>query len=291
VISREQLLELGFTGDAVRHRIATGRLHPLWRGVYAVGRPNVSRHGMWTAALLAAGPNAVLSHSSAAAFWEIASERSGAIEVSITGWARRHPGIVAHRRSSLRPDDVMRRRGIRITTPICTIIDIAPRLDRDGLEQAIGEADKRDLTNPVKLRAALDEIDPRPGVAIVRKTLDRRSFVMTHTQLERYFVPIVRRAGLPPPEGQRRLGRSRVDFYWWDIGLVVETDGLRYHRTAMQQTKDTLRTHQHAVAGLTPLRFTHEQIRYDRGYVERTLAAVAHLCRSSRSRCAAPHCS
>jgi very-short-patch-repair endonuclease len=73
-----------------------------------------------------------------------------------------------------------------------------------------------------------------------------------------------------------------VDFYWPELGLVVETDGLRYHRTPQQQANDHLRDQAHAASGLQYLRFTHDQIAHDPRHVERILAAVAN--RLSRSR-------
>jgi very-short-patch-repair endonuclease len=74
---------------------------------------------------------------------------------------------------------------------------------------------------------------------------------------------------------QQRVNGFKVDFYSPELGIVVETDGLRYHRTPAEQARDHIRDQTHAAAGLIPLRFTHEQVRYDPGYVERTLAAVA----------------
>jgi len=69
VVAREQLIDLGFTPKAIKHRVAKGRLHPVGRGVYAVGRPELTQLGRWMAALLAVGPEAVLSHRSAVALW------------------------------------------------------------------------------------------------------------------------------------------------------------------------------------------------------------------------------
>src|ERR671929_1908792 len=82
-VSREQLLALGFTAEAIRHRIREGRLHPRGRGVYAVGRPELTRYGEWMAAVLECGEGAVLSHASAAALWEIRPDTKGPIEVTI----------------------------------------------------------------------------------------------------------------------------------------------------------------------------------------------------------------
>jgi hypothetical protein len=82
VVTRAQLLGLGYSPRAIKHRIATGRLHPLWRGVYAVGRRNLSRDGRWMAAVLACGPEAALSGVSAAAALRIADLEEERIEVS-----------------------------------------------------------------------------------------------------------------------------------------------------------------------------------------------------------------
>src|SRR3712207_5460388 len=82
VITREQLLALGYSAKAIRCRLADARLHAVHRGVYAVGRPELSQHGRWMAAVLACGPDALLSHASAAALWGIRSTQPGPVHVS-----------------------------------------------------------------------------------------------------------------------------------------------------------------------------------------------------------------
>jgi len=274
VVSRPQLLELGFSPDAIKHRIGSGRLHPVWRGTYAVGRPQLTRHGRWLAAVLSCGPDALLSHGSAAALWEVGSDEGSRSEVVVPARVfRRRPGIVVHRRANLTEEGSVHQ-GIPVTLPVVTLIDIALRLTPGRLEAAINDADKRNLANPEELRSAVDSLARRPGIARVREVLDRRTFAITDSALERRFLRIVREAGLPPPETQCNLHGYRVDFYWPDVGLVVETDGLRYHRTPAQQARDRLRDQAHAAAGLTCLRFTHAQIRYEAGYVQATLIAV-----------------
>lgn len=146
----------------------------------------------------------------------------------------------------------------------------------------IGNADIHDLITPEQLRSELDHMPGRKGAGILKRTLDRHTFVLTHTELERMFVPIARRAGLPPPQGQQRMDSGRVDFHWPDLGLVVETDGLTYHRTAAQQAEDLVRDHLNAAKGLLTLRFSHAQIRYEPRHVEATLAAVARRRRRER---------
>jgi very-short-patch-repair endonuclease len=112
-------------------------------------------------------------------------------------------------------------------------------------------------------------------VGAIRAILDRSGFVLTESEPERRFLPIAALAGLPRRQTQQVVNGFRVDFFWPQLGLVVETDGLRYHRTAEQQARDRVRDQAHTAAGLTPLRFTHWQVRHDQGHVERTLRSVA----------------
>lgn len=276
VVSRAQLKELGYGRHAISHRIKKGMLHPVARGVYVVGRPLLDQHGRWMTAVLACGDGAVLSHSSAAALWRIGFEQSGLVELSLPSQSHREvPDLRVHRRPSLQPRDVTTRHGIPVTTPIQTLIDMALRLDQRGIERMINEADKYDLVHPPGLRRALDARQGEPGVACLRRMLDRRTFRLTKEELERRFLPLAHKAGLPVPLTGQWVNDFEVDFYWPDLGLVVETDGLRYHRTPAEQARDRLRDQAHTAAGLTQLRFTHEQVRYEPAHVLSVLRATA----------------
>lgn len=270
MITREQLLGLGYSNEAVDHRIESGWLHPIHAGVYAVDRPELTREGYLIAAVLACGEGAALSHDSAAELWGIRPRGPGCIHVSV--FAHRDPrrrGIRLHRRTYF---ELTRRKGIPVTTPVCTLVDVAARLDDEQLERAVNEAINRDLTDPDRLRAAVAGMRYRRGARRLLKLLDRDTFVVTDTRLEQRLVRIARAAGLPKPQAQRRLEGGRVDLYW--PGLIVEADSLRYHRTASQQAKDRLRDQRHAAAGLVTLRFTHWQVFHDPHHVEATLRAV-----------------
>jgi hypothetical protein len=173
-------LELGFSPKAIEHRLATGRLHRIRPGVYAAGRPRISIYGHWMAAVLSCGPRAVLSHGSAAALWRIRSLESDRFDVSVPASVSRRPtGIVVHRRVELTSEDVTDWKSIPVTTPICTLIDIATYLTQPQLEAAINEADKRDLVDPEALRAAVHGLSHRRGTPALRETLDRRTFTLT----------------------------------------------------------------------------------------------------------------
>jgi very-short-patch-repair endonuclease len=285
VVARAQLLDLGLHPQAIKHRIARGRLHPIFRGVYAVGRPELTQHGGWMAAVLSCGPNAILSHESATALWEIRPLRPADVHVSVPlSVDRRRTGIVVHRRAKLNPSDLTERHGIPVTSPALTLIDIATRLQPPQLEAAVNEADKLDLIHPHQLRSAIERYAGQPGVAPLRKLLERPTFTLTDSELERRFLPIARRAGLTQPRTGCRVNGFKVDFFWPDLGLIVETDGLRYHRTPAQQSRDRRRDQAHAAAGHTPLRFTHAQVRFEARDVEATLSAVTRRLRAEASR-------
>lgn len=193
VVSRAQLLELGVSSDAIVHRVSTGRLHPVAHGIYAVGRPELSQHGRWCAAVLSCGPTAALSHLSAAALWGIRQSQRTEIEVTVaTHVRRRRQGVAVHCRA-LEANERTSRDGIPVTTVQRTLLDLATTLRGNRLEAAINEADKLDLIDPGSLQAALVAYTGRPGVAALRAILDRRVFRLTDSDLERRFLAIVRR--------------------------------------------------------------------------------------------------
>ncbi len=284
VVSRSQLLDLGVTRSGIAHRLRTGRLHLLHRGVFAIGTPEVTRLGQWTAAVLACGTGTLLSHQSAAELWGIRGRRAGPIELSAPIQRRpRVRGVRIHRRRSLGAIDERRRLGIPVTGPARTLVDLATRLGSRELEAAINEADRLDLIDPIRLRRAAEEMRFQRGAAAVLRLLDRQAFRLTDSELERTFIRVMRRAGLPAPQTGVRLHGFRVDFFWPAFGLVVETDGLRYHRTASQQARDRRRDQALTAAGLTTLRFTHAQVNFDPAHVVDVLQRVSRSLVARRS--------
>lgn len=276
MVTRRQLVELGLSEAAIRHRVSTGRLHPLHAAVYAVGRRELGRDGQLLAAVLTCGEGAVLSHASAGELWGITRRGAGPIEVTVPpGRAPRRVGLRVHRRRDLPEADRARRRGIPVTAPVRTLIDLATSISLRSLEAAVNEADKADLVDPERLRAALSIRSGQKGVRPLRQLLDRRTFALTDSALERRFLPLARSAGLPRPETRAVIEGFRVDFLWRALGLIVETDGLRYHRTAAAQERDRKRDQAHAAAGYTTLRFTHSQVAFEPESVKATVAAVA----------------
>ena len=272
VISRAQLVACGFSRDAIRHRIERGQLWVEWPGVYRVGRRELDREGRFMAAVLACGPGAILSHESAAVVWGIRTAHPARIHVSIPAARRvRLDGIRAHRRNPMPPATTIR--SIPLSQPLFTLVDLAATLRTDALEAALNEADRLGLIPMDRIATELDGLPPYPGVAVMRRTLAH--YTRTDSNLERRFLGLVRKAGLPLPATQERIGRGRVDFHWPDLRLVVETDGLTYHRSPMQQLEDRRRDQAHTAAGRTQLRFANLQIRHSPEEVVAVLRATA----------------
>ncbi len=302
VVTRSQLADLGLGPAAIRHRLSNGRLHRLMRGVYAVGRPEVGERGRWMGAVLVCGPHALLSHRSAAALLKIRKPWRGPVEVVVPADVCRRPlDIRVYRRAFWRADDAGRTAGtpaasatvphvlkplrpwlvddIPVTGPVVILVDLATCLPTGQLEAAVNEADHLGLVDPEALRSAVDLLPRRPGARRLRTLLDTATRTLTTTELERRFLPLAREAGLPLPGTQTQLGKHRVDFHWPELGLVVETDSLRYHRTAFKQAADKRRDNAHASSGLVTLRFTHGQVYHEPDYVREELRRVARRLR------------
>jgi very-short-patch-repair endonuclease len=263
VLTRRDLEVLGFSKMAIDHRVQTGRLHLISRGIYSVGRPELTPKGRWMAAVLVCGDEAMLSHRSAAQLWGIGHEEGKRIDVTVRRRREIHrAGLKVRMRPSLGAGSFVVRFGIPVTHPVQTLIDLTPELRPMQLERAVNEADKHDLVDPETLRKALglQVYAGMPGVGTLRTMLDRHTFRLSDSDLEILFRPLARAAALPPPLTKHWVLGYETDFFFPDHDLIVETDGLRYHRTPAQQARAVKRDQRHVAAGFRVLRFTHWQI-------------------------------
>jgi len=168
--------------------------------------------------------------------------------------------LLALGRPTLPASEITMRRGIPLTQPVQTFLDLVSVMGPRDLERAINEADKLDVIDADALRKALDSRLGERGVRPLRRILDEHTFRLSDDELERLFRPLAAVAGLPVPLTKHRVNKFEFDFFWPDLGLVVETDGWRYHRTPSAQSRDALRFQTHVANGLTPLRFSHYQV-------------------------------
>jgi very-short-patch-repair endonuclease len=227
-------------------------LHRVHRGVYAVGHRVLTSEGRWLAACLAVG--GVLSHATAAAAWELRPTSSRLVQVTLRSRSgrERRAGIRIHRPAALRADDVTVHRGIPITTPARTIVDLARTLSGRPLEHVIDLADQRGLidfddlreANSASLQAVLRAYDPAP----------------TRSEMEERFLRLCDDHGLPRPETNARIEGIEVDFVCRARRLVVEVDGYRYHREPARFEWDREKDVILGARGWPVMRFTWRQI-------------------------------
>lgn len=234
-------------------------------------------------AVLACGPDAALSHRSAAALWGFGKEHPDFIDVSVRRpSAARLPEVRCHRRPSLPSSEVTRHLGIPVTAPVRTFLEFTTVAGPKAIERAVNQADKLDVIDADALRRALDDHPGEPGVRPLRRILDEHTFRLSDDELEVLFRPLAADAGLPTPLTKQVLNEFEVDFFWPDLGLVVETDGWRYHRTPSAQSRDALRFQLHTASGFTPLRFSHWQVKHEPGHVLHILRVTAARLTAAR---------
>jgi very-short-patch-repair endonuclease len=240
VISLTQLNAAGIDRNGVTRRVRRKRLHRLHRGVYAVGHSGLSREGRWMAAVLACGAGAVLSHRSAAELWEMLKPSGGPVHVTVpvAGGRRHRAGIRIHRVPLLPPGATTFRGGIAVTTPARTMADLCGTIPAWELRRAIRQADFVGL--PIGDEATESD--------------------KTRSDLERRFLRLCRRYGLPKPEVNVRVGRFTVDFLWREQRLIVETDAYVSHRGRQAFEDDRARDNDMMGMGFDVLRFTDVRI-------------------------------
>jgi very-short-patch-repair endonuclease len=271
VVTRTQLLELGLNRGAIARRIELGRLRQIHRGVYSpVGRRLLTRHGRWMAAVLACGPDAVLSHHSAAALWGI--RQSDRIEVTRPTSYRGSKDITVHR-SPVRTDERSTHRGIPTTTVPRTLLDLSAVVRLDTLRSALRQAEQLRLTDPLSLHDLAERYPRRPGLASIRALLEEASIGarVIRSELEERFQAFLLNAGLPLPRTNQRIEGYEVDCVWAEQRLIVELDGHATHSPAHAFEADRARDRKLQAAGWLVIRITWRQLHEEPHLVEADL--------------------
>jgi len=240
VVAIWQLLELGLGPDAIQYRASIGRLHRIHHGVYAVGHRKLTPMGHRMAAVLAYGPDAVLSHWSAAAQWGFGQSR-WKTDVTTPGARRSRKTIRAHT-ARLHEEDRDIRHGIPVTSVARTILDLAVRSSQEQSARLIEDADRKELVDLRKLDRAMARRPRFAGTVRLRKVLSAyRGAADNRSKLERDFRRLIAKAGLPEPQFNVLLAGLTVDVYWPRWKLVVELDGEPYHNNPRQFETDRIR--------------------------------------------------
>ena len=280
VLPRWQLLALGFGKRAIEHRLATGRLHRLHRGVYAYGRADVSRRGMFLAAVLACGDGAVLSHRSAGVLWAICAAPGRPVHVSSTRRAgHADPLIALHRTRLLASGDRALRDRIPVTSLHRTLVDLAGILDADELRDAFEEADRQNLLQLAAVAGACERSRGRRGVGALRALVaEALAPELKRSVFEDRFMHFCRRFDLPLPAMNAPVLGFTVDALWAKRRVIVELDSWEHHgKTRAAFENDRARDAKLTLAGYRVYRLTWRRLEREPQVVATELLSLLGL--------------
>ncbi len=266
-MSREQLLGSGWSKDEINWRIRAGRLHRIHAGVYSLApRQLLTRQGWWMAAVIASGPDALLSHNTAAALWGIRGYSSGAVHVTAPHKSTSSKAI--HRHFSAVPADEREvEEGIPATSVHRTILDLAALVSLDDVAAMIKEAEYVNRYDRLSLPQLLERYPGRRGsrkLQLALKRIVEEPGGRTRSKLERRFASFLRRHSLPLPRCNDpiMLGSKLyvADCHWPPRRLIVELDGRQGHSSASAFQDDRLRDRVLHVAGYSVIHLTWNQL-------------------------------
>jgi hypothetical protein len=277
-VTTRQLLELGIDEVAIRYRVEVGRLFREHRGVYSVGRPARTPHERASAAVLACGPGAALSHASAMALWGYWRHWDQPFEVVVAG-DRRPPGIRVHRSTTLHWRDLTTQLGIRVTSPARTVFDVTPRLTDKTLKRTVSsalhslwlnESDLAELVTrlahlrPAKRIAPLLDLPGTPARAGWED--DFPAFCATH--------------GLPIPVMGAAIGGYIVDAVFLPQNVIVELDSWEFHKDRIAFETDRERDAETLALGFRTIRITWGRLH---AYPRQEAARLRKILRSAQA--------
>jgi very-short-patch-repair endonuclease len=274
VVSLRQLKSLGYSTPAVRHAIATGRLHPVFHEVYAVGHAQISRHGQCRAAVLSCGHGTLLSHRSAAWLWGLTKRFAVPIEVTAASPRRTREEIRVHSAEAITAADRAELEGVPITAVPRTLLDFAA-VDPHYLGFALDNAHRLGLIDLIAIDELISRSSGFRGVARLRTAMEiHRDPAFTRSDLERRFRELVRRYGLPTPSVNFFVAGYELDAYWPDLRFAIELDTYDYHGSPRVFETDRLRQENLKLAGIEIVRITGTRLEREPATVMRRLGRL-----------------
>jgi very-short-patch-repair endonuclease len=266
VVGRAQLLEMGMTEEAIDGRLRNGRFHRLHAGAYALGRRSISREGRWMAAVSASGPNAILSHWSAAALWMLRPNSRERIDITVPHRSRSNDLIRRHI-SKVPEDERTVEQGIPVTSVPRTIFDLAATEPVDVVENLLREMEYLELRDRLSLWDLLERYPGKRGSRKVRAALNRLKEEppgRKRSPLEERFAPFLSQHRLPLPRFNDPItvgGKHyEVDCHWPGTEQIVELDGWGSHKTRSAFREDRARDRRLRVAGYSVTRITWNEL-------------------------------
>jgi very-short-patch-repair endonuclease len=289
LVTTAQLRAVGLTREAVSRWVTTGRLHPVFRTVFALGHRAVGPRARLRAVVLACGPGTVISHRSAAWLLGLRERNPVTVDVICPGQAgRKIDGIRVHKVPYPAPSEVRLVRGIPCTTVARTLVDLAGSHGIEKLREAVEMAATRNVLDLAAVDAVLANGPRRRGAPCLRGVLDEwrpvaetAKYATVRSLFEAKLLPLIAKAGLPIPKINAPVRTAEavleVDFFWPDQRFVVEADSRRHHAIEVAFERDRKRDRELLAAGYTVLRVTWRE-------AEKEPAAVLAAVRSELGR-------
>lgn len=271
VVSIRQLRRLGYSHSSVRRAVASGQLHRLHHGVFAVGHTNLSLHGRCLAAVLAGGPKALLSHYSAGWLLELISTRPVPVHVTTPIPRKRRGSVRIHHSRTLTDTDWTLEKGIPVTSVARTALDLAAVIRFRSLRRLLRRSEELRVFGLADFRSVLARNRGHRGAF----PLDRALGIyepprLTRSELEREFVALVEQAGLPRPATAFVAAGYELDVYWPELRFAVELDVYETHGAHEPFEEDRCRDEDLKLAGVELIRVTGRRLeREPRQVVER----------------------
>jgi hypothetical protein len=256
VVSTRQLAALGYSRSSAAKAAKAGRLHRVHRGVYAVGHRHLSWHGHCLGAVLACAP-AVASHLTAAWLWGLLRARPSSIHLIAPTERHAKRGFTVHC-ARLADADITAREGIPVTALPRTLLDLAGMLSAARLDRVLERSEELGLFDLGPVESLLARTVGHPGHGRLRHalTLYRDDPTVTRSRLERRFLELVKRAGLPTPSMNFNLAGYELDAYWETERFAVELDVYETHGSRAAFERDRLRQEELKLLGVEMVRIT-----------------------------------
>jgi very-short-patch-repair endonuclease len=256
---------------AVIARARDGRLRRLFRGVYSTS-PYLPVRGRLMAAVLAYGPNAVLSHRPAGLVLDITKWKGGPIDVTVPHGTRSRSGIRAHQ-AQLLPQDHTTVDNIPVTSVARTLLDLAATITPTHLQRAYENAEARGILDTTAISELLARSNGHRGAGALTAllTYDPTAAAGAISELDRLFLDLLRAHGIPAPQTNVLVDGFLVDAYWPDANLVIELDGYEFHNDRDTFESDRRKWTSLRRAGHELLVFTYRHVVDDPEWVAATV--------------------
>ena len=278
-VTRTQLVALGISDQALAREVRAGRLYRVYRSVYSVGRPPTTAQEFASAAVLACGPRAALSHDSAMALWGLWKRWTFPLHVTVAN-DRRPKGITVHRVAGLLRRDVTTEADVRVTSPARTLLDCAPQMAAKALTRRVNDARRGDLLTLGDLEDVVRRFPLHPGAPLLAP-LARTTQNPTRSPFEDDFLPFCLRFGLPTPRLNTVIAGHEVDAFFEAERVIVELDGWDFHSDRESFEDDRERDATMLALQIPTVRITKRRLR---GQPEREAARLHTILESRRRR-------